>query len=522
MKRQLCLLIITAMILSLFAACGDPGTEIPNTDAGNQSSESTGEGSKPSQTPTGNGGETVQVGDVLDAPEKIASVEDLEALTFTTSFSMPLNGMERTIVYAVARDGDKVRFYEASTTKIAETPDLMYMEQICLPGGDGMLAYSRPAVYGDYTPMNWTNDFGSNDGYFRYNLAFFGLDYQDWFTADGFTKREDESCLGKDCFVYAVTFSSKLAEGNTDAVIYVDKQTGLWLKTEMNVDGNTLTRAIDSIEYNASVFPGSQAVDMVEQEIYNHGGIVITAKALDFSDPNGAVLHLQTTNSTGSDVKFTSHYFDINGLCLGGSVLSDTCPAGGTKETALTLPNSALDLSCIDIIQNIEFALRLENVHTESTPDGTFTVTDSVLVEKTQALTIKTQCPGDYIQAVNKEGIVLIDTADLYLVLCSFEVDAIGQGVLTAYCENRLGEPIRATINIKTINGIAYDDFDKISMQENSEGFDCFTIWSSTLKDMGIDRITSVELTHEVFSGESFANSQRVTEESEIIRISFD
>lgn len=510
MKKLLCLLIITVMILTFFAACGEPETDTPNNSTGGHTSGKPTEGNN-----NGNADESAKVGDVLDAPEKTVDLEDLKDLTISASFSAPSIGPDRDLVYAVSNSDTGIRFYEKNVFKMAANQQDI-MESICLPSSETYLFYSRMGS-SDFTPTNMTEQFGSNDGYFRYQLANFGIGYEDWLEADGFTKCEDAVILDRDCFVYETRFS-----GNMDALIYVDQETGLWLKMDAKVGEDTFTRTISSIENNATVIPGTQPVEMTEQVIYDANGIVITAKALDFSDPNGAVLCLETKNSTASDMKFTSHYFDINGLCLGGSVLSDTCPAGETKETRLTLPNSGLDLSDIEIIQSIEMALKLENVHTESSPDGDYTVTDSVLAETTEALTIKTQCPADYVQAINKEGTVLIDTDDIYLVLCGFEVDDQGQGVLTAYCENRLGEPIRATINIKTINGIAYDDFDKINMQENSEGFDRFTIWPSTLKDMGITHIESVELTHEVFSGESFVDSKRVTEESELIRIEFE
>lgn len=519
MKKLLCFLIIAAMVLTSFAACSEPQTDTPNDSTGAQTSGKPTEGNDDDGN-DGNADESTKVGDVLEAPEKTVDLEDLKDLTISASFSAPSIGPDRDLVYAVSNSDTGIRFYEKNVFKMAENQQDI-MESICLPGSEGYLFYSRMGG-SEFTPTNMTEQFGSNEGYFHYQLANFGIGYGDWLKTDGFTKCEDAKVLDRDCFVYEVSFTGKMGQTKQDAVICVDKETGLWLKMDVKVEGDTITRAISSIAYTATVFPGTQPVGMTEQVIYDANGIVIIAKALDFSNPNGAVLRLETKNSTGSDVKFTSHYFDINGLCMGGSVLSDTCPAGETKETELTLPNASLDLSGVEIVQSIEMALKLVNVHTETTPDGTFTVTDSILAETTEALTIKTQCPADYVQVVNKEGTVLIDTDEIYLVLCDFWVDESGWGYLKAYCENRLGEPIRATINIKTINGIAYDDFDKVNMQENSEGFDCFTIWASTLKDMGITHIESVELTHEVFSGESFANSQRVTEESELIRIEFE
>lgn len=506
MKKLISLLLVMAMLLTCFAACGE------KTSTGQNNGGTSGGGSS-----TG-----AKVGDVLDAPEKTVSIEDLKQLTVTCSLSVPSSGMERKSVYAVSNTGAVPKLYEKTLTDGTSGPS--YMENLCLITPEGALGYTRFSNSGDYVQQDWSGQFGSNDGYFHYNLSNLGIGYEKWYKTDGFTKCEDTSYLGRDCFVYEMKYSFKMDESKISAVIYVDKATGLWLKLEATAsgDGGTITRAVESIEENASVIPGTEIVSIAEQVIYDDKGVVITAKKLDCYDPNGAVrLWLETKNNTTSDVKITSHYFDINGLCLGGSVLNYSCAAGETKETELKINASTLELSSIEIIQQMEFALKINNVHTETSPDGSYTVEDGVLVERTEPLTIKTDCPSDYVQPVNKEGTVLINTDDIYLVVCGFEIDMSGDAIFKAYCENKLDAPIRTTINIKTINGIAYDDFEKLAMQENSEGFAGFWLWNDFLEKNNIQRIESVELTHEVFKGESFIGSERVTEESELIRIEF-
>lgn len=500
MKKLMCMILVVAMLLTSFAACGSPDDQGNQTEAG------------------------AKVGDVLQQPEKTVSLEDVMELTITANFSAPKGGMEREMVHVVSGVGGITRFYEKTFAQFSNDQPPVYMERICVVDQDAALAYYRFDSTSDYMPIELGKEFGSDDGYFRSNLAFIGVEYQNWLTTDGFVKKEDSTCLGKNCFVYETTYTMKLQpEEKIKAVIWVDKETGLWLKSDETAvaTGYTITRSVASVQTGAAVFPGTPPVDMKEQVIYNENDIVITAKALDFSDPNGTVLRLETRNNSASDVRIASHYFDINGLCMGGSILSYSCAAGKTEETALKLSGSAIELSGIEMIQSIEMALKIENVHTESSPDGSYTKVDGVVTDRTDAITIQTECPGDYVQPVNKNGTILIDTDAIYLVLSGAEIEKDGSGFLKAYCENRLAEPIRATIDIKTINGIEYDDFDKFAMQENSEGFDGFWLDSDFLKENGIQRIESIELTHEVFSGESFVGSQRVTEESELIRIDF-
>ena len=506
MKKVISLLLVIAMLLTCFVACGE------KTGTGQNNGGSSGD----------NSSTDAKVGDVLDVPEKTVSIEDLKDLTIRCAFSVPSGGTEQSIVYAVSNTGSVPRYFQQRVLK-QDGVAVNAMDYLCLVMQDGAVCYAGQPGSGNYVQADYSDQFGTADGYFLYNFANLGVGYEKWMKTDGFSKREDATYLNRDCYVYDVKYTDNVFKTQTTAVIHVDKQTGLWLKQEGTISsGESFTRAVESVEENASVIPGSQIVNISEQVIYDDNGIVIAAKKLDCFDPNGTVrLLLETKNNTTSDVKITSHYFDINGLCLGGSVLSYSCAAGETKETELKLPNSSLELSDIEIIQQIEFALKIDNVHTETSPDGSYTVEDGVLVENTGALTIKTDCPSDFVQPVNKEGTVLIDTDEIYLVLCSFEVDMSGSAIFKAYCENKLDAPIRTTIKIKTINGIEYDDFEKLAMQENSEGFAGFWLWSDFLKKNNIQRIESVELTHEVFKGESFVGSERVTEESELIRIDF-
>ena len=72
---------------------------------------------------------------------------------------------------------------------------------------------------------------------------------------------------------------------------------------------------------------------------------------------------------------------------------------------------------------------------------------------------------------------------------------------------------MRVTINLNKINGEEYDDFEKLYMPSNSEGYSAFY-----LSDEEITELNSIEITAEAFSGALF-NSDRVTEETAPITI---
>ena len=57
-----------------------------------------------------------------------------------------------------------------------------------------------------------------------------------------------------------------------------------------------------------------------------------------------------------------------------------------------------------------------------------------------------------------------------------------------AWIENSFTEPVRVTINLNKINGEEYDDFEKLYMPSNSEGYSAFY-----LSDEEITELNSIE-----------------------------
>lgn len=506
MKKPICLLLSAALSLSLLAACADKDA-VPTTDGTKPTVDQT----EPSQST--DGPSVPQVGDVLDAPEKTVSIGDVRDLTLTVSTSASY-GIARSITYSVRNEDGAITFYERNAEADPFADGSYAYESICVADGSQICMYSNQDISGTgFQKVDLTGEYDRDDGYFRSELANLGFDHWDWIATDGFTKCEDTTYLGKECYVYKVAYTDHFGSAYKDE-IYVDKQTGIWLRSERSLPGTeeSFLMEVQAVEESSAVIPGSKPVGMQEQVVFERDGVVITAKTLDFSDPDHAVLTFETVNGTDRDIRATSRYFDINGLCIGGSMLSLRCGAGQTQQTAVELPNSILDRSGIQIIRDLELALQIEDIHTGD--DGEV-VSDGYLVEDTGALTVITECPQDYVQTVDKEGQVLIDTDGAYLAIRSFRVEDSGDAWLDAYCEDRMADPIRIVIDVKSINGIACDVRGEIAMQALSEGFGGFTIDRAALQKLGIGSIENVELSYCVYGGEI------ILEGSEVVSLTF-
>lgn len=508
MRKTVSLLLIAVLLFGLAACKKEPEKEDETTAPGTQVTD-----------PTSDNKPAAQVGDVLSEPEKTVSLEDLTELTVTVQTQSSYE-IARSITYALCVQGERVTFYERNTESDFFAAEFYGYESLCVADGDAVSLYSNSRISGTgFTPVNLAGEYGTNDGYFRNQLAYLGIDYQDWIITDGFTKCADTTVMGVECYVYDFAFTDLFGVGYK-AQVCVDKQTGLWRSLTRQIPGteDEFTAQVQLVEESSAVIPGAQFTTIPQQGIYEQDGISITATALDFSDPDHAVLWLETTNTTQTDVQLSSHYVLVNGLCVGGNIMSHVCPAGETVQTAVELPNSTLDRSGIELITDIRFAFWIDEIHMEDD----YAVSDGMLVENTGELTVLTNTAGDSGQPGEPEGQVLLDGSDILLKLDSLRVEDNGAAWLNVYCDNGWAEPVQVAISLVSLNGLPYTYSARITMQEGAEGFGGFTIPHSALVKLGIDSIESVELTYEVFLGDSVMSTECIVEKSEVISLKLD
>ncbi len=505
MKKTVSVLLIAVLLLSLTACNNEPDIEDETTIPTTQGTEPTVD-SKPD----------VQEGDVLSQPEKTVCLEELTDLTLKVQTGSSYE-VARTITYALSKQGERMTFYERNTEADLLAEDFYGYEMLCVADGDAVSLYSNSRISGSgFTPVELSGEYGTNDGYFRNQLAYLGIDYQDHIVTDGFTKCPDTTVNGVECYVYTFAFTDIFGAGYK-AQVCVDKQTGLWLSLRREIPGteDVFTAEVQELSYDAAVIPGARYTTIPQQGIYEHDGISVTATALDFSNPDYAVLRLETTNTTEVDVQLSSHYVLVNGLCVGGNIMSHICPAGETVQTDVKISNSTLDRSGIDVIRDIRFALWIDEIHMEED----IAISDGMLVENTGELTVLTNSAADSGESDTPVGQVLLDADDIVLRLDSLQVEDNGAGWLNVYCGNGWSEPVQVAISLVSLNGQPYTYSGRITMQEGTEGFGGFSIPHSALMELGIRSIESVELTYEVFLGDSVMSTECIVEKSETVSV---
>lgn len=513
MKKWIASIVIGALSLSLLAGCAeDVGQELPDSQPSQVQTQPTA-----SEMPT----QPREEGAVLDSPEKCVSLEDVDEMTITVVTSSSY-GVARRITYSLRDAGGVLTLYERNTEASLAAEEFYGYESLCVVAGDTAAMYSNQKISGaGFQRVDLSGEYDRDDGYLRGELANLGFDHWEHIVTDGFTKCEDTTYLGRDCYVYKLAYTDRVGAAYK-AQITVDKQTGIWLRSERTVPGSddSFLMEVESLEDSAAVIPGSAPVQTQGKTLYEKDGIFLAAKRFDWSDPDHAVLVLEVRNDRQEDIRLSSHYLNVDGLCLGGDLIGHICGAGQTQQILVELPNQALDRAGIEMIREIRFALWIEQVHMESDPQGDYAVVDEVLVSDTGELVVETDAP-DGPAAVTPEGTVLWDDDQLRLLSTSAQVEASGDAWIGFYCEDRCAEPVRTTVYIKSVNGISCDLQGRIVMQERCRGFDGFRVSRDKLLELGIEKIESLELCFEVFLGESFMSTECIVELTEPVTVTF-
>ena len=438
---------------------------------------------------------TVKVGETLKAPEKIADISDFEKLTVNSTMKTPQGEINETLSFYKGTDAT---VYYYGTNDIANNFSMAYVTTV----KDGQTK-SYYEGWSDFEVIDGISDGQTDEEFHLTNLAFIGINPENDKTVIEYVKEKDETFDGKDCYVYTVKYEE--IEGDeqfSDSTIWVDKESGLWLKSSFTIDGVEVSRTITAIEDSVSVIPGTLPVSIKETDIYNTNQFRLTAKKIDTTNPNYAgVITFEAQNKSDSAIRVYTENFDVNGLVLAQKAFDETVEGGQTVEFECSIPDSSTELANIEIIKDITMRLHLETV-------------DGMLIENIDAEKIVTDAPATYIQKVDKSGIEILNESGIKVVFQSFDFSDKGTPVFKAWVENKTYPyAVRVTINLNKINGEEYDDFEKLYIPAYSEGYSAFYLY-----DDEVTELNSIEITAEAFSGALF-NSDRVTEETEPITI---
>ena len=345
MKKIIALLTLFALVLT-FAACGKAGSE----DSGSTSAD-----------------ENVSM--------EFATLSDYDALNITSEIKVGAMNMTQTYSYMSA---GTVKFYSMGHEGFT---------QYYVNTNGAVSGYTWYTGQTEYMPMEL--DDPSLDGGHLFTV--YGIDGQNYFEDFSSESAGEEKVGSYDCAVYDVEFSSQGEEMKMR--VWQDKESGIWVKSTYTVEGEDYECTVTDINTDTPDMPGTIPVSVTAGQLYSQDGLTLNLKGMEF-DPNyAAILKLEAVNATDSALKVKSKFFDINGLCIGGTVFSVSVPAGGSLDFDIEIPNKACEIAGINMIEEMEFSVSAEKYHTEQDGEGSYDVSDGMLIEYSVPVKITTVCP---------------------------------------------------------------------------------------------------------------------------------
>lgn len=264
--------VIFAVLVCLFlgcCGCSDTGTKTDGSET-------------QSQTGTQGDSNVASVGDVLSAPEKVASFKDFSSLTLNVKSTSVVTysdhtdeaGMDILCAFRTLSSGIEYCSKANGTSVMLDEGIEPYFEEVYCLVKDGTeyacVTYNdtndpketyTESVSGDILEYLADIDgIGSNEQFMKECFAYYGIDYENYYGTDiKFEKCDDETVNGFDCYVYNIISSD---DSIAYEKIHVDKATGLWVRDEyvMNEDGATIKEVFEIISF-------SEKVDIPEYDV---------------------------------------------------------------------------------------------------------------------------------------------------------------------------------------------------------------------------------------------------------------
>lgn len=499
--KKIFLIVSIIVAVMLLAGCGSSDTAEGGNTNGTESNQSSG------------GSDTfteAKVGDKLKAPEKIAKVSELGSVTYVARIDSGSVGndiyLENTCSIESNASGTAYLIDSAVVVNESFSRNITALNH---ENGRDVVYTGFFSSKSDYVKLA-KND--SRDAHsVKMGFANYGIDYAEYLEIDEFVKCENSNHLGRECFVYDVEFDREspdetgaLHTQHVQAKIYVDCETGLWLKWKE--DGYSCeVISIDNSSANIDRLIFTESVE--EQIIYNDSDITITAKSLTYEYSAFAHtmdLTLELKNNSDSPKSITSKYFNVNGMYFGGSVVQISCDSEESKEATVSIPASALNYSDVGYIKEIEIDFTVAECEkdVDSETGSVYYREVSVLSDGVGKCVVKTDCPEDYVQKMDTDGIKVIDTDDFTAVLTETETDFFDSEKsinLKFYLENGYEGQARMFVYFY-VNGEQVGDRARMVIGKDGKGFNMASLYvdeGDALYD-AIDTVESIDITYHI------------------------
>ncbi len=226
-----------------------------------------------------------------------------------------------------------------------------------------------------------------------------------------------------------------------------------------------------------------------EQEIYNDGDIIVTAKELDKSGFWGPEIKLLVENNSSQNLAVTPSYLTVNGFMM--LTLDSVQVASGKKANgSLTLYNSELSTNNITTIAEVEFVLRTYDTDTYET------------CNESDVITIRTSAYDGFDFSYDLSGDVLFESDGVKVISKGYVKKDNTVSVLIVNDSDR---DIIVSTDDFSVNGFMVDGGLWQEVVRNKLANDELYISDSDLKKNGIETVEDMEFTISIIDLNNFS-----------------
>lgn len=234
------------------------------------------------------------------------------------------------------------------------------------------------------------------------------------------------------------------------------------------------------------------AVAVEETLLLDQDSITITAKGLDTKDSFGTSLKLLIENNSGRAVTVQARGASVNGYMIETLFSADVAPGKKANDT-LTFMRSELETAGITTIADIEFCFHIFDSATWDT------VLDSAPIK------LNTSAAPGFPYAYDDSGDLVYQENGIEIVVKGLaEKDSWLGPEVVVYIHNTSGRDITVQARDVSINGFMVESVFSCDVVADKHALDTITFLSSDLKENGIEKIESVELSFHIFAMEGW------------------
>ncbi|MBR4768420.1 MAG: hypothetical protein IK088_05540 [Lachnospiraceae bacterium] len=240
--------------------------------------------------------------------------------------------------------------------------------------------------------------------------------------------------------------------------------------------------------------PVSSLTPKIEESVvYEENGIKITAKEYTTGSFWGDGIKFLIENNTSKNITVSTHAVIVNNYMISDLFVASVAAGKKTNET-MNLLSSELQAAGIDVIGQVEVYFHIYDSDTYGD------------IANPDCVTIRTSLYDQMDTSVEDAGQLLFEQGGVKIVGKYVNESSFWGAAVLFYIENNSGRNVRVRADNVSINGFTLNSaIFSCEVYNGKKAYDDMTLFSSELKENGIETIEEVSLKFEIVDPDSYS-----------------